>query len=164
MWYRPIRSAWCRSMSSVLSTSPRQVGKVKENSWGFICRCINQCWIFCQKVWTSSQSQKRWIGLLFFVRRKYICLLKKYLDYFIKIIIRVAIFLWRSLNWKVWSLVSFVSRKARYMTYPNLWNFHNFCSRLSIYSGFYQVLKWYLWQLTYTPPCKSLRAIVTFDY
>ena len=70
MWYLPIRSTWCRSISSALSTSPRQICRVKERSFGFIWCCINQCWMFCQKVWTNLQSQKRWIRLSVFCSQK----------------------------------------------------------------------------------------------
>ena len=47
-----------------------QVGRVKEKSWGLIWCCINQSWNFCQKVWTNSHSQKRWIRLSVFCSQK----------------------------------------------------------------------------------------------
>ena len=106
MWNLAVKSAWCKSTSSILSTNPKHIGSDNTKVFGFTWCWISQDWKFCQKVWVYTQSQKRCIRVSEFCSQKVqvsvneIPILFRYL--------LVAIRLWRSLNWKVRNLVSLV--------------------------------------------------------
>ena len=89
-----------------------------------------------------------------------VCLLERYLFYIIPCNSSVKKLKLESLKFGFFRAV----QRQNIWLFPFYEVFVNFRGQWSIYSGFYQVMKWFLWQFTFMPLCKYLRMIVAFDY